>query len=135
MEYKNIIIDSSVWISAFNKEDSNNKKALSYESYFENEQWMPDIIFYEVLSVLKNKIKDRSLLNDFVDYTKNNGNISIRLFYEYNREVLKTFIYEKSGTLSYVDALLVYLSHEYTILTFDKDLKDEIKKIGGNVIS
>lgn len=134
MEYKTTIIDSSVWISAFNSEDANNKLALQYVEYFEQEQWVPDIVFYEVLSVLKNKLKNKALLDKFVDYTKNNGNISIRLFYEHNREVLKTFTYETTGRLSYVDSLLVYLSRDYWILTFDEDIKKEIKKIGGKLI-
>lgn len=134
MEYKKIIIDSSVIISAFNKDDSNHEKALSYKDQFEEEQWMPDIVFYEVLSVLKNKIKNKILLDNFIAYATSQGNITIRLFYEYNREVLKNFIHETSGRLSYVDSLLVYLSHEYSILTFDDNLKNEIRKVGGHLV-
>lgn len=134
MDYKKIIIDSSVWISAFNKEDSNHKKALAFASSYEEEQWMPDIVFYEVLTVLKNKIKDTSLVDEFVQYATTNGNILIRLFYEYNSEVLKTFIHETSARLSYVDSLLVYLSRDFKILTFDDNLKTQIRNIGGGLV-
>lgn len=134
MEYKRIIIDSSVWIAAFNEDDSNHKKALTYKKNFEEEQWMPDIVFYEVLSVLKTKIKNIESLDKFIMYAKENGNILIRLFYEENREVLRTFTHETSGKLSYTDALLVHLSRTYEVLTFDEDLKKQIKKYEGNLI-
>jgi predicted nucleic acid-binding protein len=134
MEYKRIIIDSSVWIAAFNEEDSNYKKVLKYKDYFEEEQWMPDIVFYEVLSVLKTKIKKKESLDKFIIYAKENGNISIRLFYEDNKDVLRTFTHETSGKLSYVDALLVHLSRKYHILTFDEDVKKQIQKYEGFLI-
>jgi len=134
MEYKRIIIDSSVWISAFNENDSNHKKALTYKDNFEEEQWMPDIVFYEVLSVLKTKIKNKESLDKFIMYAKENGNILIRLFYEDNKDILRTFTHETSGKLSYTDALLVHLSRTYDVLTFDEELKKQIKKYEGGLI-
>lgn len=134
MEYKKIIIDTSVWVSLFNEEDSNYKKALRYKSVCFGEQTMPDLIFYETLTILKNKIKDVKLLNKFSEFTYNNLDVTIRLFYENNIDVLKLFLNEKKDGLSYVDTLLLFLSKEYHILTFDEDLKKRIKQSGGKLI-
>lgn len=134
MENKKIIVDSSVWISLLNDKDSKYSYASKYNPILTQEQWMPDIVFYEVLSVLKNKVSNKVLLENFIEFATESSNVVIRLFYENNREVLKIFTNEVTGTLSYVDSLLVYLSHEYEILTFDQDLKKEIKKVGGKLV-
>lgn len=134
MEYKKIIIDTSVWVSLFNEEDSNYKKALKFKCVCFGEQTMPDLIFYETLTILKNKIKDVKLLNRFTEFTYNNLDVTIRLFYENNIDVLKLFLNEKKDGLSYVDTLLLFLSKEYHILTFDEDLKKKIREVGGKLI-
>lgn len=134
MEYKKIIIDSSVIISFFNEEDGNHKKALQYTNCFKEEQWMPDIVFYEVLSVLKTKTKNKHVLEEFIAYATESRQVTIRLFYEDNKDVLRTFTHETSGKLSYTDALLVHLSRTYKVLTFDEELKKQIKKYEGGLI-
>lgn len=134
MEYKKIIIDSSVIISFFNEEDSNHKKSLQYTDHFKEEQWMPDIVFYEVLSVLKTKTKNKQALEEFIAYATESRQVTIRLFYEYNRDVLRTFTHETSGKLSYTDALLVHLSRTCKILTFDEELKKQIRKYEGRLV-
>ena len=57
MDYSNIIIDSSVWIALFNKEDNCHVKAtqMGFRDLYLEEQTMPDIVFYETITVLKNK--------------------------------------------------------------------------------
>lgn len=134
MEYKKIIIDSSVIVSFFNKDDGNFKKALKYNEYFKMDQWMPDIVFYESLTVLKTKIKNKECLDRFIAYATESSQVMIRLFYEDNKDVLRTFTHDTSGKLSYVDALLVHLSRKYQVLTFDEDLKKEIRKYEGSLI-
>ncbi len=134
MEYNNIIIDSSVWLAFFNKKDTCHNKALSYTSLIFQEQTMPDIVFYESITVLKNKLKQDPLLDQFIRYATESAQLTIRLFYEYNREVLKLFNSPVAEGLSYVDSLLLYLSRDYHILTFDESLKARIKKYGGLLV-
>lgn len=133
MEYKKTIIDTSVWVALFLKDDSNHTKSLKYKDLFIQEQIMPDLIFYETLTVLRNKSKDNTPLNLFIGLATENLDITIRLFYENNVDVLKLFINEDKGGLSYIDTLLLFLSKEYHILTFDEKLKKRIKQLGGKL--
>ncbi len=135
MDYSNIIIDSSVWIALFSKEDSCHVKAtqMGFRDLYLVEQTMPDIVFYETITVLKNK-KNTPAANQFTEYTTKVSHITIRLFYEYNREVLKLFNSPVAEGLSYVDTLLLYLSRDYHILTFDDNLKAKIRKYGGLLV-
>lgn len=134
MEYKNIIIDTSVWVALLIKSDSNHPKTLKYKKMFIQEQTMPDLIFYETLTVLRNKSKDDYPIQMFIGFTTENIDMTIRLFYEDNRDVLKMFINEQKDGLSYIDALLLFLSKEYHILTFDEKLKKRIKEVGGKLV-
>ena len=133
MESKKIIIDTSVWIAMLIKSDSNHAKSLKYKSLIMLEQIMPDLIFYETLTVLRNKSKDNNMLNLFIGFTNENTDMTIRLFYENNIDVLKLFVKEHKDDLSYIDTLLLFLSGEYHILTFDEKLKKRIKESGGKL--
>ncbi len=133
MKSKKIIIDTSVWIAMLIKSDSNHAKSLKYKSLIMLEQIMPDLIFYETLTVLRNKSKDNNTLNLFIGFTNENTDMTIRLFYENNRDVLKLFVNEHKDSLSYIDTLLLFLSREYHILTFDEKLKKRIKESGGKL--
>jgi predicted nucleic acid-binding protein len=135
MESKKIIIDTSVWIAMLIKSDSNHAKSLKYKSIIMLEQIMPDLIFYETLTVLRNKSKDNNMLNLFIGFTNENTDMTIRLFYENNVDVLKLFVNEHKDGLSYIDTLLLFLSREYHILTFDEKLKKRIKESGGKLVN
>ncbi len=133
MVYKdnNIIIDSNIWISYFSNIDSNHTKAKNIlETFSCDYQIMPDLVFYEVITVLKNKSSfENSMM--FIDFIKNNKDITIQLFYEQNREVLDLSGNKEFVNLSYVDTLLLYLSKTHTIVTFDKQLIEAIDLYGG----
>lgn len=133
MEYKNVLVDSSVWYAFFSEDDSNHEKALIFKDLYFQEQIMPDIVFYETVTVLKRKAA-RQALDQFIFYATEAMQITIRLFYEYNSEVLKLFHSESAQGLSYVDSLLLYLSKEYHILTFDEELKKLINQFGGKYV-
>lgn len=135
MEYKNIIADTNIWVAYFNKDDSDHLKTLKYEDLLMQDQTMPDLIFYETLTVLRNKSKTSFPLDAFVDYSTKSIQIIIKLFYENNRDVLNLFIREHKDGLSYIDILLLYLSKEYHILTFDEKLKKRIKETGGKLVN
>ena len=134
MDYKDIIIDSNIWISLFNDKDINHKKSKDIVNNFSYYQVMPDLIFYEVITVLKLKSNLNNAL-DFVDFVKNNKEITVKLFYENNRDLTWLLYDERFKNLSYTDMLLLYLSRTHTIITFDKDLIKNIKLINGNVFS
>lgn len=126
------ILDTNVWVSFFDEDDSNNKKAESILKSLskEKEQIMPDLVFYETLTVLKIKT-NLQLSKEFMDSVKDNRDVTIRLFYEYNRMVAELMINPLYKHLSYIDTLLLYLSKTYTIVTFDKQLIQAIDLYGG----
>ncbi len=134
MVSNNIIIDSSAWVAILHTEDSDHKKALGYKDLFIQEQTIPDIIFYETLTVLKNKLSNTAVVDNFIQYSSS-SHITVRLYYEYNQEVLKLFTQNISKDLSYTDTLLLYLSKDNYILTFDKRLQKAIKNFGGKVLT
>lgn len=135
MVYNNkTIIDTNIWIAYFNESDHDHKKSLVYKEICFSEQTMPDLVFYETLTILKNKVKDAILLNRFNTFATQNLDITIQLFYEHNAEILNMFINDNKDGLSYTDTLLLYLSKEYSILTFDTKLQKRIKEYGGKLI-
>ena len=124
------ILDTSVWVSLLCAEDSNYIKAQQIISRVPAQQIIPDVVFYEILTVLKIKI-DLGLAVDFMDFVKNNLDITIKLYYENNRTLAELMLDTRFIKLSYVDVLLLYLSKEYTIITFDKQLAKGIEIYGG----
>jgi predicted nucleic acid-binding protein len=127
-----VILDTSVWISLFRESDINHDKAkrVIIKESKNKEQIMPDLIFYETITVLRNKSTiEKSIL--FMDFAKDNNDITIKLFYENNRDIAKLAYDQGFSKLSYVDLLLLYLSKQYTIVTFDKELSKAIELYGG----
>lgn len=132
MESKDVIIDTSVWVSLFNDKDTNHTKAKKLMQKFSYYQIMPDLIFYETITVLKMKTDLKTAL-DFTDFATDNRDIVIRLFYEDNRLLIDLVRDERFKDLSYTDTLLLHLSRKNTIVTFDKELAKNIKRLKGNV--
>ncbi len=134
MESKKIIVDTNIWVALFNEHDSDHKRVVKYIDLLGEEQIMPDLIFYETLTVLRNKSEDNDPLETFIEFTTKAQLVTIRLFYENNSDILTLFINEHKDGLSYIDTLLLFLSKEYHILTFDKKLKKRIKDSGGKLL-
>jgi predicted nucleic acid-binding protein len=135
MESKKIIADTNIWVALFNEYDSDHKSIVKYANFLGGEQMMPDLIFYETLTVLRNKSENNNPLNTFIEFATRSKLVNIRLFYENNADVLNLFVKEHKDGLSYIDTLLLFLSKDYHILTFDKKLKKRIKESGGNLIN
>lgn len=133
MEYKDIeyILDTNVWVSSLCLQDTNHKVAQIIIERIPAEQIIPDVVFYEVLTVLKLKI-DLEIAFNFMEFVKNNVDITIKLYYENNRTLAELMLDKRFIKLSYVDILLLYLSKEYTIVTFDKELVKAIEIYGGD---
>jgi predicted nucleic acid-binding protein len=134
MESRKIIADTNIWVALFNQHDSDHKNVIKYVDLLGGEQIMPDLIFYETLTVLRNKSQNNNPLETFIDFTTKAKLVTIRLFFENNSDVLNLFVDEHKDGLSYIDTLLLFLSKEYHILTFDHKLKKRIKESGGKLI-
>lgn len=123
-----IIFDSNVWIAFFNKEDSQNKKALEIVIREKDNIAITEYIILEVASVVAIKA-GKNLADKFLEFILNNNNIKVLLSsndFFYN--TVENFIKTESKKLSFVDISLLYLSNTYKIITFDKDLAKLIKK-------
>lgn len=123
-----IIFDSNVWIAFFNKEDSQNKKALKIVIREKDNIAITEYIILEVASVVAIKA-GKNLADKFLEFILNNNNIKVLLSsndFFYN--TVENFIKTESKKLSFVDISLLYLSNTYKIITFDKDLAKLIKK-------
>lgn len=122
------ILDSSVIISIFRKQEKNHKKALRI--FMSDEKFLiPDYAIAEILTVLKIKegLETANKCYDFISNTKDMEIIPI----EWNifEKTAKYFSANKNK-LSFVDTALLMLSKENKIelMTFDKDLQKTLQK-------
>lgn len=123
-----IIFDSNVWVAFFNKEDSQNKKALEIVIKEKDNIAITEYIILEVSSILALKA-GKNIADKFLEFILNNNNIKVLLSsndFFYN--TVENFIKTESKKLSFVDISLLYLSNTCQIITFDKDLAKIIKK-------
>lgn len=123
-----IIFDSNVWVAFFNKEDSQNKKALEIVIKEKDNIAITEYIILEVSSILALKA-EKNIADKFLEFILNNNNIKVLLSsndFFYN--TVENFIKTESKKLSFVDISLLYLSNTCQIITFDKDLAKIIKK-------
>ncbi len=121
------ILDSNIWIAFFNIEDSQHNKAQKIFKVLENEKIIiTEYIILEVASVLLNKA-GRGVANTFIEMAIDNEDVELLLSDEDIFKItLMRFQQGFKKKLSFIDASLVCLSGEYEIMTFDKDLKNEI---------
>lgn len=132
MEYnqsKKIILDSSVWIAQLLKEDSQHNKAVTLFKDITNKIYVPEYILIEVTTLLKQKGYFGLAKNFLLEVIDPNEPILIPSD-QYFTETQSAFLnVEKNNKLSFIDTSLLVLSKEYTIITFDKQLQKEIKKL------
>lgn len=121
------IIDSNVWISFFNKDDINNKKARELlTKLMESDIYLTDYIIVEVVTILLFKAW-KDIADSFVDFANNSINVKII----YSSQVLfdrylDFFKFNNFLKLSFVDQTLVFLSKDFDIISFDRDLNKEL---------
>ena len=121
------ILDSNIWISYFIIDDSNHKKASKIIEWLENESvCITDHIIIEVSTILLYRLW-KQFANDFIELIKYNTNVGI--FYS-NKiifdDFINFFIINKNNKLSFVDQSLIYLSKDFEIITFDKEINKEL---------
>lgn len=117
------IVDSNIWISFFNKDDINNSRATKILSELLNEKiCLTDYIIIEVTTVLLQKAS-KHIADNFIEFVQNSVNINII----YSSQILfdKYLDFFKDNNflkLSFVDQSLVFLSKDFNVITFDKEL-------------
>ena len=118
-----LLVDSSVIIATFRKNEVHHKEALNIVEYAQ-EIVILDYVLSEVLTVLKMR-ESTDIALKCLDFLTNNNNIHIRQLH--HSELTKAIIFfkENKNTLSFVDtALIIYSrSHTYSFATFDKELQ------------
>lgn len=124
-----VILDSNVWIAFLNKNDSNHKKADEIFNKLVNKREkiiITEYILLEVVTVLSQKV-GKKLADQFIEIAGNTKRIEIiSSSADFLNDVLTFYLKQKNRNLSFVDYSLLYLSRQYEILTFDKELKRKI---------
>ncbi|MCD4706089.1 type II toxin-antitoxin system VapC family toxin [bacterium] len=122
------ILDSNVWIAFFNEMDNQHKKAEKVIKKLNNNQIVvPEYIVTEVASILRFKA-GKEVSNDFIKSISDNDDIIILLSDEFFfNNVVDNFINLDGCKLSFIDIAILYLSKNYKVITFDKNLEKAIK--------
>ena len=128
-----IILDSSVWIAYWNKNDNQHEKAEKVFSKIDNKVVLTEYLVLEICSVLSLRV-NKKIADKFLDFALSNSDIELFLSDENHfTGTIKNFNKNKTGKLSFVDCSLLYLSKFYEVITFDRGLKREIEKMSKNV--
>ena len=124
-----IILDSSVWVAFFNKEDSQHKKAVQTLKKYRRGLLVTEYILLETSSVLCIRA-DKTTADKFLKMMMNNRDIKIMPAGKYFlNKVVKEFLIYKEKFLSFTDVSLMHLAKQHEIITFDKKLAKAIKNI------
>ena len=123
-----IILDSNIWISLFVEYDSNHQKAKNIIKKLGNKKVLiTEYIILEVTTVILNKI-NREKAAGFLEYILNHNQIDLLQDDKVFNQTVQKFK-EPLSDLSFVDISLLYLSKKYQIISFDKKLNNQIRKI------
>ncbi len=117
------IIDSNVWISFFNLNDINNKKAESVLNDLKNDRiCVTEYIILEVSTILLQKVS-KDTADWFINFIEESNNIHIVYSSQETFKKYMDFFRNNSFLkLSFVDQSLLFLSKNFEIITFDKAL-------------
>ncbi|MFQ6049727.1 MAG: type II toxin-antitoxin system VapC family toxin [Candidatus Paceibacterales bacterium] len=124
-----VILDSNVWISFLNIDDYDHKKAERVFRKLKEKIVLTEYILLEVVTIISQKIS-KDLADSFIRTVIDNKDIEILASSkEFLDEIIKFYLSKKNKNLSFVDYSLLYLSQKTEIITFDKILKKELKKL------
>ncbi len=124
-----IILDSNIWIAFLNVDDVNHKKAEKIFEETKEKIILTEYILLETVTVLSQKV-DKRVSDRFIDEVVNNRDIEILPSSdEFLNGVIKLYLSKKNKNLSFVDYSLLYLSKKIKVVTLDKTLQREIKKL------
>lgn len=122
------VFDSSFWVAFFDISDSQHEKA---EKMMREEPFLAitEYCFVETASVLAKKAGAEAAKR-FFEFIGSNSDISILYSTEnFFRSAGVLFCSVGGPKLSFVDVSLLYLSHSHEVVTFDKALEKEIRKL------
>lgn len=124
-----IVLDSNVWISLLNVDDSQHKRAKRIFKTLKRKIVIPEYVILETATLLAQKV-NKEAADEFINNAINNKDIEILpSFGAFFNEIINFYLAGRNGELSFVDYSLLYLSQRMEIITFDKVLKRELKKI------
>lgn len=126
MEHKKVF-DSNVWIALFNQRDATHSLAIDAKEESNFEVILPDFILAETASVLKYKAGFQ-IAKKFIVFVQDNEDVEIMYTSFHFDNFIKSFLTTGRNNLSFVDSSLRALSGEFEVITFDKKLKNAIKK-------
>ena len=120
------IADANVWIALFKKDDSLHTRAKRLLTRLPK-VGITEYVVVEVCSVLSMRTS-KEVTDGFIHFIMGSKTVEILpsgedLFFG----TLRLFEEQKHGKLSFTDVSLLYLSREYTVLTFDKNLERAIR--------
>lgn len=122
MENKTVILDTSIWVAYIIPNDSTHVKACKIiDSLGDITIVIPHDIFKETITVLKNKTNTDGI-ESFITTIENNKQIEMIGDGHLFTQTIDLFRNQLDNSLSYIDTLLLVLSKQYDVLTFDKEL-------------
>lgn len=121
------LVDSNVWIGAFDKDDSLHARAKQMLLSIKERIIIPDFVVAETATVLKFK-KDFEAAQYFLRTIHDNAQVEVVYTYQQFDAFMTAFLTGGNNKLSFYDSALTVLSDVYDIVTFDKALQKELKK-------
>ena len=118
-----IILDSNIWIWYLLEDDSLFEKSKEIiKSIYNKKIFISDYLISEIITVLLIRW-NKGIVDDFLEIIYNNEDVKVIytspiIFHE----IIKFFKENNFNKLSFVDQSLLFLSKDFEIITFDKEL-------------
>ena len=118
-----IILDSNIWIWYLLEDDSLFEKSKEIiKSIYNKKIFISDYLISEIITVLLIRW-NKGIVDDFLEIIYNNEDVKVIytspiIFHE----IIKFFKKYNFNKLSFVDQSLLFLSKDFEIITFDKEL-------------
>lgn len=122
------IFDSNVWVGFFHKNDTLNARAHALIDAHHGVFVMPDFIFAETATVLK-RTAGFTFAEKFITLTLQNVDVHILGTGLNFTSFVAAFLGSRKNKLSFTDTSLLSLAREYEIVSFDKELVREVKRV------
>lgn len=122
------ILDANVWVAYFKQDDSQHERAVPAVESAACPILVPEYVVSEVASILAQRSGNQAA-KDFLMTLEDNDDARIlftdRLFVT---DVIKKFLDVNGKQLSFADVALLVLARTHTVVTFDRQLANAIKR-------
>lgn len=123
-----VIFDSNVWIAYFHTTDSSHTKAEAVVAQYAGQTIvLTEYVLLEIATLLKQKIGPAQT-NTILTTLLQTENILLLPSGDFFTPTLTAFLSSHEKQLSFVDVSLLVLSADFTVVTFDRKLKNAIAK-------